>query len=958
MTSPNFPYPKGSRWRRWDLQVQTILDDNYISLSTYYEEIKQDDPIKWDSYVSKVGGEESALKYDSKDYFNDQSIEKEVRCLNYVRNFFAFADIYHPDLRCIGLTDHNYDDDCLLDTFIKYAEKANLKAIPGVELNCNGIHILTLFPESLSFYKQKTISLEIKAFLQECGINERKSDGVLTPSLKGLTEVLDEIKRSGGIPIYPHCNSNNGLFQEPSGGDRTVLAEIFNHQKVNLLQTKNKSGHKALDLFISSKDKLKSEFCTHISSDARALKDLGKSDDGGNYLWIKADPSFEGLKQIIFEHKQRVEVNPSKPDQKKSYYVIDSARFVDNRTPIDFPSDKIEINSNLTTIIGGKSTGKSLLLYYIAKTIDRAEVKRRTSGLPVRYDLDQSADFDFEVTWADKQKSILKSGDGNSENDNDRKILYIPQKYLNTLSETNLDSRMALNEFILNIILQEKEVSESYWDSQGKIKIESKNISNLIVEIGNLDEDIKKASEELKQAGDEKGVSEYIESLKDKSDKLKKRSGLGEQALKRYGELTDQKKTLNDHITNLNEDKKTLSGLINDLSPQFTELLSLIRDNALYLNNEEIKKKYEKNLKFVELFEPDTKKAIKLLIEDVEKEIQDSNTKLLKLKGDLAPLLEKVELQSEIISITEDISKEEKKLKEINIKRKALNVKLDSKSKKVKETLGAYKKIFEKFEELRSGFKKFESTFGDLKLGIHIGFDEDSFNSNVVADYLNKNDLKRNLVGVEWSDEFVYQYNQINHLKNISLIFHGLTSGKIKTVKNRNVKDALLKLLENYFDLDFRIYYKDDSLDMMSPGKRGLVLLRLLISLSNEEWPILLDQPEDDLDNRSVYEDLVTFIKEKKIKRQIIIVTHNPNLTVGADAEEVIVANQRGQETDRGNKKYRFEYVSGAIENSFEIEKTKESAILYRKGIRQHVCEVLEGGEEAFIKREQKYGLN
>ena len=56
----------------------------------------------------------------------------------------------------------------------------------------------------------------------------------------------------------------------------------------------------------------------------------------------------------------------------------------------------------------------------------------------------------------------------------------------------------------------------------------------------------------------------------------------------------------------------------------------------------------------------------------------------------------------------------------------------------------------------------------------------------------------------------------------------------------------LLKKLENYFCLDFKISYKGDSLDKMSPGKKGLVLLRLLINLSNEEWPILLDQPEDD----------------------------------------------------------------------------------------------------------------
>jgi ABC-type cobalamin/Fe3+-siderophores transport system ATPase subunit len=143
----------------------------------------------------------------------------------------------------------------------------------------------------------------------------------------------------------------------------------------------------------------------------------------------------------------------------------------------------------------------------------------------------------------------------------------------------------------------------------------------------------------------------------------------------------------------------------------------------------------------------------------------------------------------------------------------------------------------------------------------------------------------------------------------------------------------------------------------MSPGKKGLVLLQLLVNLSDEEWPILLDQPEDDLDNRSVYEDLVSFLKLKKLKRQIIIVTHNPNLVVGSDAEEVVVANQAGQEIGRENKKFKFEYVSGALENSFELTSAAEPTVLLRKGIRQHVYEILEGGKEAFLKREQKYNF-
>ena len=128
--------------------------------------------------------------------------------------------------------------------------------------------------------------------------------------------------------------------------------------------------------------------------------------------------------------------------------------------------------------------------------------------------------------------------------------------------------------------------------------------------------------------------------------------------------------------------------------------------------------------------------------------------------------------------------------------------------------------------------------------------------------------------------------------------------------------------------------------------------------MDKSECPILLDQPEDDLDNRSIYNNLSKFIKEKKKQRQIIIVTHNPNMVVGSDSEEIIVANQedKDQNSENKNKTHTFEYVSGALEESFLDE--SQQGILYKKGIKNHVCEILEGGEEAFEKRERKYDFD
>ena len=141
----------------------------------------------------------------------------------------------------------------------------------------------------------------------------------------------------------------------------------------------------------------------------------------------------------------------------------------------------------------------------------------------------------------------------------------------------------------------------------------------------------------------------------------------------------------------------------------------------------------------------------------------------------------------------------------------------------------------------------------------------------------------------------------------------------------------------------------------MSEGKKAFVILKLLLDFSKKECPILLDQPEDSLDNRAIYVELVEYIKAKKKKRQIIIVTHNPNLVVGADSENVIVANQHGNNSENRDE-IKFQYLNGSLETSKKRDKDNP-IILESQGIREHVCEILEGGDDAFKKREAKYGF-
>lgn len=140
----------------------------------------------------------------------------------------------------------------------------------------------------------------------------------------------------------------------------------------------------------------------------------------------------------------------------------------------------------------------------------------------------------------------------------------------------------------------------------------------------------------------------------------------------------------------------------------------------------------------------------------------------------------------------------------------------------------------------------------------------------------------------------------------------------------------------------------------MTPGKQALFALTLILNESEDAWPLLIDQPEDDLDSRSIYDTIVPYLVERKKERQIIMVSHNANLVIGADSECVIVANRHGD--DRKNKNGQtFAYLSGPLEHS--QPKKAGRYTLHEQGIREHACEILDGGQEAFQKRQDRYKL-
>ena len=140
----------------------------------------------------------------------------------------------------------------------------------------------------------------------------------------------------------------------------------------------------------------------------------------------------------------------------------------------------------------------------------------------------------------------------------------------------------------------------------------------------------------------------------------------------------------------------------------------------------------------------------------------------------------------------------------------------------------------------------------------------------------------------------------------------------------------------DYLQPQFELRWEGKALDQLSPGERGNLLLVFYLLIDKRGEPLIVDQPEENLDNQTISGMLVPCIKEAKERRQIIMVTHNPNLAVVCDADQIVYA-----QIDRtaGNK---ITYVTGAIENP---EMT------------QLIVDVLEGTKPAFDKRGDTYGI-
>lgn len=957
-------YSQGSVWRRWDLHVHT-------------PGTLKNDQFECDVPVDEISG----MK---------QSITPEERLRLKWEKFYSSISDYIGDgsdlnkaIEVIGITDYNSIENYKKVISEKKLPKSIKMVIPNIEMRLSLISGKS--PVNIHFLFDPALKPEVieERFL---GSIKLKYDGSTYSATKiGLIRLGQKIAKQEnktldddgayrlGVEQYiVDLSSLQELFEEDADLKEHVLIMVANGGEDGIsgygkkrgdnkeesadiqrqTSTKRESVYKFVDgLFTSnlsdvnhflgkdgkiSPNEVINFFgslkpCVH-GSDAHCLNRLFEP-DGKKYCWIKADPTFEGLKQIIYEPEERVFIGPECPDKKDSHYVIKSIKFDDK----NFQKDEIIFNSNLNCIIGGKSTGKTLLLRNMAKSIDPEYVEKQIKSLQeTREPLNVEPPV---VTWMD----------GSTEK---RKIVYIPQTFLNHSVEDK-EGFSAKNEIISDYLLQIPDISKLHDAFDNDLSEIHKNTENSIRSFFRTLRTIKKIEDDLLKDGQEGSFESIIEVLDAKKKDLAEGADFSEEKLERFTRLNNEF----DCVIRGLDSVQIEMDLFNKINNPKILIPGIIKENAGNYENDFSRYPILKDQlsSFVAENEKNVCVSWKQNIEKMKSTLNEKKEELEKKKTDLEkellPLKQQSEKNKSLHDILDQIKKEKTKLeiaKSRTQKKNELLEELKELKVVILKSLTEFKSVYEEYVSSVKSTNSYRNT--SLEIKIHYEFKKESFNQYLQSVFVKKTQDKiKNILNFDFFEWTCDNYSQENINKMFDFIEQDFKPDPDYIRRGNQYENILLQLFSNWYHVQYDVTFDGDSLSQMSPGKKAAVYLELLISLTNVKCPILIDQPEDDLDNRSIYRDLVEYIKSKKKERQIIIVTHNANLVVGADAEEVIIANKN----NLGDNQKLFEYRSGSIENN--EASIKSDNILFKKGIQAQICDILEGGKNAFENRKNKY---
>lgn len=813
----------------------------------------------------------------------------------------------------VAITDHHFIDIDRIQDLQRLGKEKNIVVLPGIEFcselgGSEAIHFIGIFPETANL---NTIWTKIQG---QCNltpeeINSRGQERIVCPFEKTSSLIIE---LGGLVTIHAGKKSNsiegikNNLLMKQEF--KQQLLSTY-HPLLEVGKIEDVESYKS-NVFPNIKFSLPIIMC----SDNHNIREYTTKEK----LWIKADMTFEGLKQILFEPEERVRIQSTKPDEKNIYQVIDSITLKED----DFWDGKIFLNPNLNTIIGGRSTGKSSLLKAIAAKHGNKEVGE---GDFIRQHLDG-----VSIRWQDGNNQL------------GREIEYFRQSYMHEIA---FDSEKT-NKIVEDIIKSKDEnrILENYYTHLTDV---SKSVTDGVFYVFQLQKEIDSLKKSLSEKGNRDGVQQQLQLLKTKAS-----------ALQKDGALTQEERVSFDaYVYQIQEKKKLIAAADNDL-----ELLNRLKNLTPFDSSFEKKWDFDKLSFGLNQYEVDRLfNGLKVRTEMewteiVQKFIEDTS----KAKDLIAN-----EIQTIIAS---DIYKKGLRIFEDNKELKDINSKIQEEERK----LTAIDEIQKKLEQARlqrdESIRKvidnhcfYKISANDICNNLAITYDKLdirvklTFHKQEMRVFLETRLNQRGYERQEYLQELLNKYDEDN--KAISLdFFKNLLSEKVLLKNGYEALNVVTEFLtHSWYSLDYSLTYQGDNFVNMSEGKQAFVILKLLLDFSDKKCPILIDQPEDSLDNRAIYHELVAYIKRKKKERQIILVTHNSNVVVSADAENVIVANQEGADTPNlGGLK--FQYINGALEDTKQRDE-KDKYILSSQGIREHICDILEGGRVAFEKREQKYGF-
>lgn len=882
-------YLAGSDWRIWDLHLHT--------------------PSSYD--------------YDDKSVTEQQIVDKLIE----------------NNVSAAVVTDHHHIDFERIKQLNSIAGD-RVHFFRGIETTTNlggreTVHIIAMFPDYL---EEDVIN---RNFLYPLGLdNEGYNKKVLTE----LQETYVEYSKF--VFAAKDCNA---LISVHAGHKSNSIENICNHFASK--QRQKQDMLKDIDILETGNVKDLEDYDKIVFPDINIRLPIIIGSDNHNInqytapqTWIKADVTFEGLKQIKYEPKLRVSIQDFNPGLSKTNTCLESLSISETKM---FNESKILFNKGLVSIIGEKGSGKTALLDIIALT----------------YGLNNEESYSFLKRASDNLKNAVIS----SKNYNIDEIVSVDTNYSLQIPNIEYISPFSLAKYCENKRETQKFIEDIILDEE--INDINDNLQNCKTFINTNIEYLKSLGESLSQTEYEKDKYEGILKEVEKHNKLRpKIHKVDDELLKSYEEKSKELASLSSNLANTNEKHIQYVRLENCIKDKLKSHIESFKDDLI--------REYEgidfNQLAFDVNYElsPEFLKNISVESEKINSSKNELEKKCVLLKNELEGLEKQIYTSQEAMkvydkwkadlnSLNEEKRKSEQLLERLNQDEKQYLETLQSIKYEYIEMLALKKGLLEKYKVLQNKLESAIGNVGKTKINLLANFtiEENEILSNLF-EIINLKGVNEDTVKINIRKIFVKQLNKLMCMNNdelnedyvqelINILIDDKNQSQI--VKKDLSKQTSFKGIHNKYDLiklalsdslitiNYTIQFNGMEISQLSTGQKGIVLLKLLLRLSNKTCPLLIDQPEDNLDNKSIFDELVQEFKIIKEKRQLIIATHNPNLVVNTDSEQVVIASYSNKRSDG-----YISYESGSLENPY---------------IRDKVCNILEGGMEAFNKRQQKYNI-